>query len=197
MRTVETKVFAFDELSKEAKENAIEQYRKHSQEHGEYLHFFAESCDHYFTEAGFENTKLRYSLGYSQGDGLSFSAESYSKLEELYNKVLGKGKEKTSKLLADNTSVSISQNNGYYAYASKNDVELLVEDYTSTYYDSAKRIDEVCAKVEELLQEIYMDLCSTLEKNGYAEIEYQDSDEAIMEDIKVNEYEFEEDGTHY
>jgi hypothetical protein len=196
MRTVETKVFAFDELSKEAKENAIEQYRKHSQEHGEYLLFFAESCDHYFTEAGFENTKLNYSLNYSQGDGLSFSAENYSKLEELYNKVLGKGKEKTSKLLADSTSVSISHNKGRYAYASKNDVELLVEDYASTYHN-VDRIDEVCAKVEELLQEIYIDLCSTLEENGYAEIEYQDSDEAILEDIEANEFEFEEDGTQF
>jgi hypothetical protein len=196
MRTVETKVFAFDELSKEAKENAIEQYRNRSQEQGEYLYFFPEDCNHYLTEAGFENTELRYSLSYSQGDGLSFSAESYSKLEELYNKVLGKGKEKTAKVLAENTEVRIQHNNGHYSYASKRDVEVLIENYTSSF-ENKNRIDEVCAKVEEILQEIYMDLCRALEEKGYAEIEYQDSDEAITESIEANEYEFEEDGTQF
>lgn len=196
MRIIETKAYKFDELSKEAKENAIEKFRNQQQQHGEYLYFFAESCSEQAKEKGFEEIDLTYSLSCSQGDGLSFSAKEYTKLEELFNSVLGKGKEKTAKILAENCEVKIEKNQGHYCYASNSDVQIRLEGYSSalncTNFD---RCDEVVEKVEEMLINIYLELCKQLEKEGYADIEYQDSDEAIKETIEANEYEFTEDGT--
>jgi hypothetical protein len=45
------------------------------------------------------------------------------------------------------------------------------------------------------LEQIYCDVCEELETRGYNEIEYQYSDECIIEDIQCNEYEFTKQGT--
>ena len=45
-------------------------------------------------------------------------------------------------------------------------------------------------KVENLLRDLYVTLCKQLEKAGYEEIEYQQSDEAIRETLIENQYEF-------
>lgn len=190
MRIVETKVFSFDELSEEAKQTAIQWYRESLQE--DVLTDFNETCQDRAEQLGFWECEFQWSLNYCQGDGLSFSANDYINLEYLYNKVLGEGKERTAELLAINTTKEIKGNTGRYCYARKNDIELYIENHTSTI--NTDRIDEVCNEVQTLLQDIYMNLCKELEKDGYAEIEYQNSDEAIIANIIANEYEFTEDG---
>jgi hypothetical protein len=195
MRIIETKAYKFDELSEEAKGNAIENFRSHQQQNGDYLFFFAENCSEQAKEKGFEEIDLTYSLSYCQGDGLSFSAKEYTKLEELFIEVLGKGKEKTAKILAENCDVKIEKNRGHYCYASKNDVDIYLESYTSSMncrnFDNC---EDVVNQVRTNLENIYLELCKQLENEGYADIEYQDSDEAITESIEANEYEFTEDG---
>ena len=54
--------------------------------------------------------------------------------------------------------------------------------------ETAKLLADNC------LEDIYMELCAKLEKQGYNEIEHKSSDEYITEEIEANEYEFTEDG---
>ena len=79
MRTIRTKVYNFEELSQEAKQVAIERYRNNTTE--VFLDMFQEGCIEAIEEAGFSgDIKLQYDLGYSQGDGLSFSCDYFTKL---------------------------------------------------------------------------------------------------------------------
>jgi len=200
MREIKTMAYQFEELSDQSKNTAIEEYRtaqyKYEYE-GEILPFFNEDCEEQAKEEGFESPKFQYSLSYSQGDGLSFSADNYSKtkLESLFNKYLGKGKKETAKLLADNCSITIRGNDGNYPYASKSDIDAYLENHTSGInVIDTECIDNIISLVLSDLEDIYMELCAKLEKQGYNEIEHKSSDEYITEEIEDNEYEFTEDG---
>jgi len=192
MRIIETEVYEFHELSEQAKENAIDYFRKDMEI---FFDFFHDDCIHYANERGFKDIELQYSLGYCQGDGLSFSAKEYTKLEELYLDELGKGKEKTAKLLADNTYFKCTGNEGHYCFASSSDIDIWIEYYTSSINTDCKNINEAVDDVRLKLEQIYYDVCKELEKRGYEEIEYQLSDEAIILTIEANEYEFTKEGT--
>jgi hypothetical protein len=47
------------------------------------------------------------------------------------------------------------------------------------------------------LQELYMDLCKSLEDAGYEEIDWYFGEENAKESIQANEYDFTEDGEIY
>jgi hypothetical protein len=193
MKTIEIKLYNFAELSREAKQKAIEAWRNTTYETGDILHFFSDTCDVAIKEAGFTDPKVQYSLNSCQGDGLSFYASDYNKVEDLLNEVLGAGKSKTASLLSDNYDIKISGNTGnHYCFASTSDIDIYLE-----HPEDTPHIDKVFAKVCEKLEGIYMDLCRELENNGYADIEYQLSDTAIIENIEANEYDFTEDGKSY
>lgn len=74
MRTIRTKVYSFDELSKEAQQIAVKHYLATNYENIE-LYNFDINCTEYAASKGFNNAKVRYNLSYSQGDGLSFDAD--------------------------------------------------------------------------------------------------------------------------
>lgn len=57
------------------------------------------------------------------------------------------------------------------------------------------RLEAMIPEFENMIEEWAKDTSRELEKMGYAEIEYQSSDEYIQESIEANKYEFEEDGT--
>jgi len=198
MKTITVNLYEFNELNKEAKKKAIEDWRKYSQETGDYLFCFNDQCTEKAEEKGFFETKFQWSLSWSQGDGLSFSAKKYNNLESLFLEILGKGKEKTSKLLAENCTIIIKGNNGHYCFASKSDIDLYIENYNSSINCvNINNIDKVIEKVLHKLEDIYINLCKELEKYGYDDIKYQDSDEAIIETIQCNEYDFTENGEIY
>lgn len=198
MKTIKIKVYEFKELSNEAQAHAIEQYRTRKYEDDSVLYFFKESCEEQIKEAGFSEPELQYSLSYSQGDGLSFSAKAYTKIKDLFMLELGAGKERTAQLLTDNTTQILKGNEGRYCYAHKNQIDLYLENWTSSINcRNTDRIDAVITKVCERLENLYIDLCSKLKEQGYEELEYAYSDECIKEDIEANELEFTEDGKRY
>tara|TARA_R110000744_G_C19144797_1_gene538718 strand:+ start:76 stop:648 length:573 start_codon:yes stop_codon:yes gene_type:complete len=190
MKTIEPNLYAFNELNQNAKNNAIEK-EKNDQEI--FLDFFKEDCIFLAAKNGFENIDLQYSLSYCQGDGLSFSSSNYTKLNELFLEVLGKGKEKTANLLAENCETLMKGNTGHYSYAAKNQIDL----YLDSSVNDLDNIETIVGKVLLLLESKYIELCGLLEKNGYSEIEYQRSNEAIIESLEANEYQFLVDGSIY
>jgi len=192
MRTIETKVYLFNELNEDAKQTAIDWYKRDLEI---FLDCFNEDVIEKIKEAGFlGNIKLNYSLSYSQGDGLSFSCDYFDKLNELFIEVLGEGKQNTIDCIINNSSFKLNSNTGHYCYASKKDLDFYLSNY---YVKSQTNIDEVINKVKEKLEDLYINLCKDLEKQGYDEIEYQASDEAIIETIIANEYEFTIEGNRF
>jgi hypothetical protein len=192
MRTITVNIYHFAELSAVGKEQAITDFRHSQQEFGQYLYDYGETCKEQIIEAGFEGAEVSYSLSYCQGDGLSFKADSYSKLGDLISKHLPKGKEQTACTIENNLEFTLKGNKGRYSYAAKDQLDLYLDYYSSS--NDVPNVEGFVANIREDLEDIYMDLCEKLEKEGYEEIEYQDSEKTIKETIEANEYEFTEDG---
>jgi hypothetical protein len=190
MRTIKTILYQFEELSKEAQETAIENQRNN--ENNVYLDWFYDDCIEQIKENGFNgNIELKYSLNYCQGDGLSFSCDYFNNLNALFVEILGTEKQKTIDCIIDNCSLKIKGNNGNYCYAHRNDVNFELDNY---YVKSSTNIDNLISQVETKLKDLYIDLCNELENNGYSEIEYQNSDEYIIQNLIENQIEFIENG---
>ncbi len=56
-------------------------------------------------------------------------------------------------------------------------------------------LDEIAALAAEAICEICSEACEVLETQGYAEIEYHDSDEWIAQECDANEWLFRRNGT--
>jgi hypothetical protein len=195
MKTISINLYSFDELSEAAKQYAIEKQKLFKQD-WDYLDSFTESANDQIFEAGFSETKIQYILSCSKGDGLSFSSKRFDndKLKELFRKHLGPNKEKTINEILNYCTFKLTGNNGnHYCYASKNDLTFEFDDYKANKVN----IHTIVSYIETDLQNIYLDLCKELEGQGYEEIEYQFSDECIIEDIQESEHEFTEEGNIY
>jgi hypothetical protein len=182
-------IYNFNELSQTAKDTAINNFKDRHEIH---LDFFNDDCIQIINERGFKgNIKLQYSLSNCQGDGLSFGCDYFDseKLHEIFREVLGSGKDKTIETILNNSYFKVKGISGRYCYAHENDLEYTFDDNIS-----APNIEEVVGKVKEKLVEIYLNLCSELEKIGYDEIEYQYSDEYIANELIELEYNFTEYG---
>lgn len=191
MRTIRTKVYQFNELSKEAQETAIKNFLATNYENIE-LYDFAEECKEYAATKGFKDAKVRYSLSYSQGDGLSFDAD--IDVERFIREVWPNVKQSVVDVILNNCYSSCEANTRHYAYARREDIEFYIDvDSDKDYSNLLDFVDTV----KGYIQDCYMEVCGTLEANGYAELEYQDSEEYAIEGITANDYEFTIDGKQF
>ena len=192
MRVQEVKLYTFNELSEDAKQLAIRNYRNNNQE--TFMDFFTEDAIQQIQEAGFRAPiKLAYSFSYSQGDGLSFSCDYFDSnvLHDIFKDVLGSVfKDKTIEFLINNSEFRLRGNNGRYAYASASDIDFDID----SRLEYRHNVQGLFQRVQLRLIDIYIGLCRKLEHQGYNEIEYQSSDEYISEELIANEYEFTADG---
>lgn len=194
MKTVEITLYKFDELSDEAQQNAIQKWREDQYQNGDNLFWFMDSCKDYLKDTGFINPKIQYSLSYSQGDGLSFSADGYTRLKETFIKHLGEHHSNIADYLCDNVTLQIKGNTGHYCYASKSDIDLYLEVYSS---NNTPLVDDLIEVVMKDITDEYLTACRVLETNGYEQIEYEQSDEYIQETINANDYDFTIEGDIY
>jgi hypothetical protein len=166
IRYKSTQLFKFDELSKEAKQKAINKWRDEVLAN-EPVPFLEEDLENQLEEELSKNkiketgkTELGYSLGYSQGDGASFTGNFEWK----------------------GYDVKISRNNSHYFHE------------RSTNIDISKEGEDAKPEVYEDFKKKYYDICKKIEKAGYEEIEYRNSDESIAEDLRANDYDFNTSG---
>lgn len=191
MRTIRTKVYLFNELSKEAQQTAISNFLATNYENIE-LYDFAFDCREYAASKGFENAKVRYSLSYSQGDGLSFDAD--IDVERFLREFKPSVKQSVVDCIINNCYASVEANKGHYAYCRKDDVTLYID---VNSYKEYNNLTQLVSDLKEYIQDCYIEVCGTLEANGYAEIEHQNSEEYAIETITANEYEFTKDGKQF
>lgn len=164
-RTIETTVYKFDELSEDAKQVAIDEYRDGVM-YEDLEIFMNDELYNLFDKYKIEDmgTTVRYSLSYSQGDGASFTGD-----------IEWRGYRAT---------IETNQWGVYYQHNKSVHV---------TEMSSIKTDKDASSKMIEKLQAIVETIGQELEEFGYGEIEYADSDENIIE--QLSDCEFKEDGT--
>lgn len=157
-------VYRFKELSKEAKEKAIEKWYEH-----EDYHFLAEdlkeSCKALLEQykVKYEALELLYSLSYCQGDGLCFTGnfeykKRHYKIEHHYRYYFAR-------------SVEITE----------------IKDEEEEYFNFQDDKDNPFIK-------LYLKIAKELEKEGYGILEYRMDEKEFNEHCERNDYWFTEAG---
>ena len=184
MRIKTYQVYEFKELSREAKQKAIDLYYE-TEDYPFLSEDLTEEIHQLDTLGIFSDIKISYSLSNCQGDGLSFSA-SIDFLKFLNNRGLRLDE---IDLLSNAVYKFQSRgNNNHYCYASKSDI---------TYEENESHKDEVWAIIDKLKEEItdyYLDICRKVEKQGYSILEYRMTEAEFQECCESNGYEFLENG---
>lgn len=180
--TKEYEVFSFDELSKEAKEKALNKYRDNND-----YYFLSDDLNERLYELlvekgitdlnetskpGTKPTQVQYSLSNCQGDGCMFEGSFQFSTE--HEKVGGQWKK----------YIAHVKHAGHYYHSNSKTMDIVDEDDNEA--------DEV---VYTEFNTIYKDICNQLEKDGYAFIDHEDSEECFAELCEANEYTFLSDGT--
>ena len=198
MRTVEIKVYKFEELSKEVQEKVVQEHFIFdewdcgclSRDYEERL-----SCTGFF-----DNIEMSYSLSCCQGDGVSFTAD-ITNLDLLNEHLLKNDyiNEKTYKkmkhILYRNVVFLANVGRSNMRYTHKYTVHVNIE--LEFNYHDILRIESVIEDFANGIEDYKNDLCDEMEKDGYDYIEHCNSIENAQERCDANEYEFLEDGTMY
>ena len=198
MRTINADVYKFDELPISIQASVIDRYRDRLADllnddlNGDMEWKF----NSYVGSLDFE---LSYSLGYCQGDGVSFtgSVEGKKELLTLAGLVYGdKIPQNISRLIKWNIIYKVEFARCNYHYVHKYSVQTnIIDNYNMNkdyYY-----ISRAMADFENAINEWYYQTCDTLEKFGYDTIDNLYGDDNIRCYIDENNCEFFSDGRDY
>jgi hypothetical protein len=213
MREETIKICQYDELSDAAKEKARDWYRRASEGDNYFSEAVIEDAEqvaeiigiefdyrHWENSHGFKGKepKVYWSGFWSQGDGASWEGSyRYKKgavkaiLEyapqdpDLHHIALALREVQTRYFYQLSASVTTS---GHYSHSGTMDVSV---SYNGDDYREVAEADE--NEIRDLLRDFADWIYSHLE----SEYNYQNSDEAIEETIRANEYEFTEEGERY
>ena len=141
---------------------------------------------------GIDEAEVSWSLGYCQGDGVSFTANLNLDKVAVKNEAVREIMQAVELLEAaggweylPEWSVSIDANGGHASCYT----------YHGSHGDEQRVLDELCVEMEAELEQVYKQACRRLEELGYAEIEYHDSDEYLDDELTANDhYLFTEEG---
>ena len=184
----------YGELSEEAKARARDCWREKGWtwdqcDSDQLTEFFKQELDE---EWGIDEAEISWSLGYCQGDGVGFTASLNLDKVAAKNETV-QGIMRAVELLeaaagweySPEWSASIDANGGHadcHTYHGASD-------------DEQRVLGELCVAMEAELDQVHKQACRRLEKLGYAEIEYRDSDEYLDDELTANDqYLFTEEG---
>ena len=188
--TIIKEIYTFAELSEGAQAYALKKESESRYESID-LDMFDDDSKEYLYTQGFRDAELSYSLNYCQGDGLSFSAN--IDIDDMLTEFNPGLKQSVKDCIYNYTSVTIKANTGRYCFASRSDIDVYFEANNREYTN----FNEIVDTFSTWLKDKYIDLCTELEKNGYAEIEYQTSEDCAREYFLANNIEFTADGEQY
>ena len=223
-RKKEIQIYSYDELSKEAKKRALEAAREyfawHDTDSQNLSDFFKERLD----EVGLPNDKVWWDLGYSQGSGVSFYGtvdldeylkknglvEQYGDLAEVADvRIEGENHRfRGPKSMDVEVELTTNEEDVYRAKYGKD----LEERRRRSLKDwrphegpdpwvlasaELKRLETLTERLKAHLEDHVEDMAREFAKAGYAEIEYQGSEENLVDLIEANEWEFLEDGSRW
>lgn len=165
-------LYEYSELTPEAKKKAHKEWLEGSfDEYGLAVHLdnlISELLEQYNIKpcGNTQYAKIRYSLGYSQGDGVMF--EGSFQWGDFWLSI---------------------KHFGRYAHCYSKTLQ--IDDARTAEGLKVLNLE----KAERDFEKIYQTICNKLEKAGYAYIEDMESEGAFIEACNANEYTFREDGT--
>lgn len=192
MKTIELKLYSFEELSEKAQNYAIDKYLNSSYPQEIDLSWLIEDFKDIADKKGFKNPKFQYSLGYCQGDGLSFSFD-YFNTEQLAKIIQEKTGHSANWFLdiVINSIYSIygTGNKGHYCYCNENQV--ILKDNINFEH---KNLGYLLEEILEDIQEKYVDLCQDFYIQLQKQYEYETSKEYAREFLQDMDFQFLETG---
>lgn len=186
METITINLYAFNELTEQAKKKAIEYVKTILDD--DFVYDIQDDIENYIrpefiNSKGFDADNVYYSLSYSQGDGAMF--------EGRVNDI--------SKFTTNKRAIKVINEFGVYArfkhmgrYYHEKSYELTVDfpELKPTQY----RLKEEFEKIEENIRDIYEETCKQIYKQIQSHYEFMLSDENAIEYINSNELTFTEKG---
>lgn len=182
------------------RDRAIKNLQQSISQDGVELDFTVQYWQEKLEKLGFEKPQIYYSLSYSQGDGASFTCkyvdydlliDNYKDQMQLTNREI-----KAIKYIAEYYGLDgyIIRKQSYYCH--EHTVQFC-QDYG--YLDSdCKRVDQfiynTMKKLEVFIDQLILSISKKIFNDLQRDYEYYLSDEYIMELIKINDYQFLENG---
>lgn len=172
MKTVKLNVYQFDELSKAAKQVAIDNYRDINTDHDWWEWTYEDAAN-----VGIEIT------GFDLGRGQDIDGKLTENLRDVCESIIAEH--------GDTCSTHKTAQKYYKQYkVLAVTLKLLGDENDDAYMETADKMEDL---EEEFKEAILKDYFKMLED----EYEYLQSDEAIIDTINANEYEYYKDGTRY
>lgn len=202
-------LYTINELSKEAKQQAIEAKRqKIAGDYDYYEFYFTDtigSMIEKWEDTGIEIniSDVLYSVSYSQGDGVSFITDTpinIDKALDFFKKEYPKYA-KTVEEIKNNKhyqdikldyEFTIKRND--YCYTHENTVHC---DFTDTTWEYAEGVGQVADKIRQIIDKLKDDICGDIYYKLMEVDQYIRSDENIIELLELDDAEFTEDGIEW
>lgn len=182
-------VYTIDELTGKAREHAIEEERQALHENFD-VDMLRDVFAERLAEKGYPTKDIRWSLSYSQGDGLAFYGEVDPEeyLAKNNNADLDKRKvARLQKLIREgDLGISITKLGGANFYDHWNTMNVEFDVRGELKPESVKALEDF----ETFIKLDVKDVSRELEKIGYQEIEYQTSEDLALENLRSMEVEF-------
>jgi hypothetical protein len=190
MKTIEVKIFAFSELNEQAKEKAIEQVREMYYEHNDFARWAIDDCalfepKHQELEQLF-GKDYKFPLIENTRKNIYFDTDRNSYLDCEDAMIVTNDKHFLTWLGIPEDFQDEIQYRIHTPSGRNNSTTIDFYEYPSEFGDV---IDDAVEKFDKHVS----DCLQRIERD----IDYRFTDEAIIEDIEANEYEFLEDGTRY
>jgi hypothetical protein len=192
----EITTYNFEDLSEEAKENAIEKERDYKHSFYSELHDNVDFYEHELKEFGLIEPEIIYSGFSSQGDGLSFTATRID-IEDFCKKTKTKARFKTLVKYQEFISSEIKRIN--YHYSHENTVESYFCYEGSSYHSirTQNAIEKQIGEFEEYFENWRIEKCREFYKALGDDYDFQFSDEYLIEDIENRECKFDIEGNRF
>ena len=206
MKTIEIKLYKFDELSKEVQDKVLSKNRDINV-HDDWHEFVTDDwMEEIIPSKGFNPKQIYFSGFWSQGDGAMFEYDGISDdlLKEFVDNILI-GTEHLSPMrkqwILNNIYVSVSgKHRGHYYHegccshtiyweVSNTDIN-----YLPNFYNWLMSFAD---DFEWFLRDKYNDLCRELYKALEESYDYLTEDRQVAETLYANDYDFTEDGDNY
>lgn len=189
----------YHELSEESKQRALEFFQETACDYDWWYECIFEDCKEIFKILGITSEKrvelkngsfryepdIQFTGFYSQGDGASFTGTYSYQKASCANIRAYAPYDKELHQIAD--ALAAVQRKHFY--------KIVAEIYRMNSHYSHEHSVHIEANVPDTVEEPLRDLMRWIYKRLQAEYEYQTSEEAALETIEANSYDFDEDGS--
>lgn len=191
MRQATVKVYSFKELDDTAKNKVLEESRSINVEFDDWHDYILDEWKAKLETLGFNGVEINYSGFWSQGDGASFTAKSIDLWTYIKSQKQGKKYASLKKWIDDGELTASVERETHHYYHEKT-VSSTIESG-----DTPEKLNNLIDELERELDEFVEDNSRAIYKELEKTYEDLTTDEAVIDTIEANEYEFTAEGKYW